>query len=63
MPECSHNLSNKNTVSRGSQIKTNITMKACVCIYKQNESYTKITQNPEVGCANCMIKGTSLHNH
>lgn len=67
MPERSHNLSNKNTVSRGSQMKTNITndegMCVCVCVFKQNESYTKIIQNPEVGCVNSMIKGKSLHNH
>lgn len=40
-------------------------MKACVCVcvFKQNESYTKIIQNPEVGCVNSMIKGKSLHDH
>lgn len=36
MQEHSHNLSNKNTVSKGSQIKTNITNDegVCVCLNK-----------------------------
>ena len=44
MPECSHNLGNKNTVSRGSQIKTNITNDEgmCVCVYNKMKAIPKL---------------------